>query len=68
MLVIGNEELEQRPKVKVGQLIDCACGKRHRLTGDDNGGTFLLFYRCKEASYLAAIKGRLLPEGTGKDG
>ncbi len=59
MFVISNPELESLPVVKVGEKILCpSCGKRHKLVGDDEGGTTLMFYRCNGKAYLGAIHGR----------
>ncbi len=59
VFAISNPELESLPVVRVGEKILCpSCGKRHKLVGDDGGGTMLLFYRCKGKAYLGAICGR----------
>lgn len=71
-LTIGNDELENAPFVEKGEEIDCRhCGQKHVLepcmrVADDGTKTEsskVLFYKCGETTYLAAIDNRLLSLG-----
>lgn len=73
MLAIGNEELAKLPLAQKGDMIDCPhCPDKHPLECGTNSKTgkedeSLLFYRCKDKLYLAAIDGKLLPFTSGKE-
>lgn len=57
---VGNDELGDR--VSIGDTVTCPNHPDgHVLKGDDNGGDFLMFYRCGSLTMLAAIKGKLMP-------
>lgn len=71
MLSIGNNELKNAEKVYKGDKVICLnCKKPHTLkTGTlvNNDGTktetdMMLFYKCNDKLYLAAIENKLLPK------
>ena len=71
MLAIGNNEIKNAEKVYKGDTVICLnCKKPHTLeTGTlvNNDGTktetdMMLFYKCKDKVYLAAIENKLLPK------
>ena len=65
-LAVGNEEIENNPTVKKGDMIDCKkCGGKHPLkygkdakTGKEN--SLLGFINCGKKSYLVSIDNKLL--------
>ena len=70
----GNDTLCKLPKVKKGDEVFCPhCNGRHVLVGCTMEGRptdFILFYKCGNKDYLAAINGRLVahtpPDCSGK--
>ena len=68
-IAFGNDELDQMPRVLEGDKIKCPhCKKKHILKcanklvdGKKIKSDVLMFYKCGKESYLAAIKGKLLP-------
>ena len=56
-----NQTLAKQDKVYIGEYILCPqCKGAHILEGDDNGGDFLLFYKCDEVIYLGAVSNSLI--------
>ena len=51
----GNDTLAKLPKVKAGDYVLCKCGHVHLL--QDSKPPMLLFYRCGDKDFLAAING-----------
>lgn len=67
MISFGNDELENKPDVHVGEKVRHEkCGKFHTLlpaTGQDGKeDTSLLYVVCNGAPYLAAIDNKLILE------
>ena len=65
MLSISNDELNDAPRAAEGMKIECPhCGLEHVLEGgtDENGNhtSMILFYKCGDTSYLAAIDGKII--------
>ena len=59
-VVIGNEELANRPKLRDGDWIRCpTCGKEHQVTSieSDPPGMTMEFYHCDDKQYMAGING-----------
>lgn len=59
----SNASLAKCPKVVPGQYFRCEkCARKHRLQTGKNrsGSSVLMFYRCKGASYLGAVDGKLI--------
>jgi hypothetical protein len=56
----SNDTLSKLPIVRKGQTITMPCGHNHVLEADDKGGELLLFYKCGDKLYLAAIDHRLI--------
>lgn len=57
----SNETLDRQPKVCKGDVVECPhCGGEHALSACDSGSEILLFYKCGDRSYLAAVGGRLI--------
>ena len=76
MMSFGNEELDQMPLLKKGDVIQCQkCGGEHTTEcGKDKDGkesSAILFYTCRGTAYIAGVGGRsvmsmLTPEGRAK--
>lgn len=67
-IAFGPEELSG-PETHVGAMFACPhCGGQHplesALDSEGNPTELLLFYRCKDTTYLAAIDGHLIPRYT----
>lgn len=62
MISFGNDELAGQPLVKEGALMQCRCGRKHRLRyGTDECGrpsATVGFINCGKHSYLASVGGR----------
>ncbi len=62
----GNETLNKLPTVLAGDKIECVkCGGEHELLPPDgwkegDEQPIVLFYKCDDKSYLAAIAGKLI--------
>jgi len=65
-LAVGNEEIENNPTVKEGDMIKChICKKKHPLeygidkeTGEESD--LAGFIKCGKETYLMSINGKLL--------
>jgi hypothetical protein len=59
----SNATLAGQPQVKRGDKITCPhCARSHELQGGTENGKpsdLLLFYKCGDTSYMAAVNGRL---------
>lgn len=59
----SNEELNGKPEMHPGDMVPCnMCGGEHPVTcstGEDGKpSTMLMFYRCGDTCYLAAVAGK----------
>lgn len=68
-VAFGNDELDQLPIVTMSDMVVCPrCDEDHPLEAgkkvNEDGSTepsdALFFVRCKDKTYLAALKGRLV--------
>ena len=58
-VAFSNDELRQKPDVKAGDRIVCPhCQQTHVLK--DSDPPMLLFYSCREHTYLAGVRGKLV--------
>jgi hypothetical protein len=52
----NKDRLDKQRRVELGEKIVCPhCGDSHELFGSDDGGTFLMCYKCDDKLYLGAI-------------
>ena len=61
----GNDTLARQPRVYKGDVIECPhCGGEHIAeagkNGDGSESELILFFKCGDNAYLAAVAGRLV--------